>query len=292
MKTILGINHQFLYPDAIVDTAAHTNSLKELSSFDNIDALDCWLWRGERAKEEAEILKASEKIINYNIGDRFGEDICRPAAASASERDHAYSTIMREIEYALMLGSKKIVFGSGPDVPNDRDGAQERFFEFVMKILGELPKDVTLALEPTDRNIDKYFLYGPLDETIALTKKIRAEGYGNFGILLDMCHVPIIHETLDSALKKAKDSLVHIHLGNCMIKDKTDALYGDKHPAWGYPGGEYAEAEAVQFLKALKAMGYTDKPKNTITFEMRRIDGLGAKESLSEFIRIYKKSMN
>ena len=38
MKTILGINHQFLYPDAIVDQKEHTESLKELSSFDEIDA--------------------------------------------------------------------------------------------------------------------------------------------------------------------------------------------------------------------------------------------------------------
>ena len=291
MKTILGINHQFLYPEAITDQASHTKSLKQLSSFDCIDALDCWIWRGTAAKEEAAILRDSGKIINYNIGDRSGESVCRCASDAKSEIDYAYSTVMREIEYALSLNSKKIVFATGPDYPKDRTGATDRFFEFVMRLLTEIPKDVTLALEPTDRDIDKHFLFGPLCETVAFIKRVRAAGGENFGLLLDMCHVPLMHETLDTALKKADDTLVHIHLGNCVIRDKSDPLYGDKHPAWGYTGGEYGETEAIHFLNQLRKTGYTDTPNNTVTFEMRRIAGLGAKESLDEFVRIYKKGI-
>ncbi len=291
MKTILGINHQFLYPEAMVNAAAHTESLKELSSFDNVDALDCWLWRGESAKEEAKILLDSGKVINYNIGDRFGEAVCRPASASLAERDYAYSTIMREIEYALSLGSKKIVFASGPDFPLDRTRATERFFEFVTKLLREIPKDVTLALEPTDRDIDKHFLLGPLDETVSFIKRVRGAGYDNFGLLLDMCHVPLMHETLDSAISKSFDTLVHIHLGNCMIKDEKDALYGDKHPAWDYPGGEYSSADGARFLKMLRKIGYTEKDNNTISFEMRRVIGFSAEESVSRFVEIYNNAM-
>ena len=290
MKTILGINHQFLYPDAITSQKAHTESLKELSVFDNIDALDCWLWRGESAKEERQILLDSGKIINYNIGDRFMENVAKPASSIKAEQDFAYSTIMREIEYALSLNSKKIVFASGPDFPADRDGAKERFFEFVMRLLSEIPKDVTLALEPTDRDIDKYFLFGPLDETVDFIQKVRNAGGNNFGLLLDMCHIPIMYESLESAIKKADDTLVHIHLGNCVIKNKDDALYGDKHPAWGYPGGEYGEDEAKQFIQYLKNNGYTSKEGNTITFEMRRAGKLSAKESLDYFVRVFKES--
>ena len=291
MKTILGINHQFLYPDAITDAKTHTESLKELSSFDNIDALDCWIWRGAAAREEATILRESGKIINYNIGDRFGEEVCKGASALQKDRDYAYSTIMREIEYAMSVDSKKIVFATGPDFPEDRQRATDRFFDFVMSLLDKIPKDVTLALEPTDRDIDKHFLLGPIDETVSFIKRVRDAGGKNFGLLLDMCHVPIMHETLDSALEKSADTLVHIHLGNCMISNKNDPLYGDKHPAWGYTGGEYAENEAVHFLKQLRKIGYLDIPNNTVTFEMRRIEGLGAKESLDEFVRIYKKGI-
>ena len=54
-------------------------------------------------------------------------------------------------------------------------------------------------------------------------------------MLLDQCHVPIMHETLESAVKGAEDTLIHIHLGNCVIKDKNSPYYGDKHVAWDYP---------------------------------------------------------
>ncbi len=109
MKTMLGINHQFLYPEAMSNEIAHTETLKEIVKFENVSALDCWVWRGEeRSHEEIKILKDSGKIINYNIGDRFGEEPCFPASPIKADRERAYSIIMREIEYALNLDSKKI----------------------------------------------------------------------------------------------------------------------------------------------------------------------------------------
>ena len=116
-NAILGVNHQFLYPEAISDAAAHTETLKKAALFKNVDALDCWVWRGQRSREEIAILRDSGKVINYNIGDRFGENPTFPCSPVREERIYAYDTIMREIEYALIVGSKKIVFASGPDLP-------------------------------------------------------------------------------------------------------------------------------------------------------------------------------
>ena len=241
MSVILGTNHMFLYPAAMEDATAHLESIKELSKTDKVAALDLWLWRGETAKEEIKILRDSGKVINYNIGDRFGEDVSLPASKSKLERDRAYSLIMREIAYALELGSKKIVFGSGPDYPDDREGAIERYFEFVMRFMKEVPADVEMSFEPTDRDIHKRFLFGPMDDTVDFIKRVRGEGYSNIGLLIDMCHMPIIYETLESGLQKGRDVLNHIHLGNCVIKDQADPLYGDRHPSWNYEGGEYTE---------------------------------------------------
>ena len=291
MKTILGINHQFLYEKSMTDAEAHTETLAKLSSSELVDALDCWCWRGERAKREIEILRASGKIINYNIGDRFGEAAAVPSSPDKAERDHAYSTVMREIEYGIALGSKKIVIGSGKDFPADRDSAKERFFEFIMKIGEELPPDVTLALEPTDRDIDKYFLFGPMDETVEFIKRVRASGLENFGMLLDQCHIPLMHETVESAVSKLSDTLVHVHLGNCLLSDKSSPMYGDKHPAWSYPGSEYTEDDGARYLALLKKIGYTEKTGNTVTFEMRPYLGKTPEESLAGFVKVYREAM-
>lgn len=61
MSVILGTNHMFLYPDSMVNERAHLESLKKLAATDKVEALDCWLWRGETAKEEKKILLDSGK---------------------------------------------------------------------------------------------------------------------------------------------------------------------------------------------------------------------------------------
>lgn len=288
-NAILGVNHQFLYPASITESQAHTDSLKEAVEFDLVDALDCWVWRGQRAKEEIAILRGSDKIINYNIGDRAGEQPTFPCSPDKAERVRAYDTIMREIEYALEVGSKKIVFASGPDLPDDRAGAKERLGELIVTISRQLPRDVTLALEPTDRDIDKFFLLGPLDETVDFIKKWRKYA-PRLGLLLDMCHVPLMHETLESALEKVDDTLVHIHLGNCKLDDPTHPFYGDKHIPWGYEGALYGENEGVNFLKMLEKIGYFDKSGATVSFEMRPFEGVSSEESLSRFVEIWNRA--
>ena len=291
MKALLGTNHMFLYPESIVDARVHTESLRELAATERVKALDVWLWRGERSREEKRILLDSGKIINYNIGDRFGEEIAQPASRLLSERARAYGLMMREIEYALELNSKKIVFGSGPDHPDDRIGAQERFFELIMRVSEELPEDVELSFEPTDRDIHKRFLYGPLDETVTFIKKVRSAGFERIGLLLDMCHVPIIYETLESAIEKGKDVLNHIHLGNAVVKDPTNELYGDRHPSWSYPCGAYTEEDAIRFIRMLNDVGYLDKDGSTVSFEMRPYVGKTADESLEKFVSIWEKAI-
>ncbi len=287
MSVILGVNHQFLFPEAIVDKKAHTKTIKELSAYQEIDALDCWIWRNED-KEESKILLDSGKVINYNIGDRFGEDIALPSSKNEKDRQRAYGLMMREIEYALKVNSKKIIFGSGPDDPNDREGAKERFFNLILEIASQLPKDVQLSFEPTDRDIDKFFLFGPLDETVDFIKALKDKG-ANIGLLLDMCHVPLMYETLDSALEKGQEVLNHVHLGNCLLKDKASPFYGDKHIPWAYPMSEYTERDGERFIRELKRIGYL-RDGATVSFEMRPYDGTSPTESLDRFISVWKNS--
>ena len=292
MSVTLGVNHMFLYPASVTDEAAHTQSLAELVNTPLVDALDVWVWRTpSRAAEEIAILRASGKTINYNIGDRAGEQRFAPASRDKAERDFAYGMMMREIGFALKAGAKKIVFASGPDDPADREGAKERLFGFVMRVLAELPQDVTLCLEPTDRDIDKRFLFGPLDETAAFIEDVRRAGFANIGLLLDMCHVPLMHETLKSAVAKSAGTLRHVHLGNAVVKDPKSPFYGDKHVPWSYPGSEYTETDGVQFLRLIEKTGYFARPDATVSFEMRPYNGLSAEETLAKFVAVWRTAV-
>ena len=288
-NAILGVNHQFLYPEAMTNAEAHTETLKRAVLLDKVDALDCWIWRGQRSREEISILRDCGKVINYNIGDRCGEDPAFPCSPDKIKRIYAYDTIMREIEYALAIASKKIVFASGPDLPEDRVGAKERLGELIVTISKQIPRDIVLALEPTDRDIDKHFLFGPLEETVDFIKRCRRYA-PNLGLLLDQCHVPLMHETLESALDKVEDTLVHIHLGNCKLDDPASPFYGDKHIPWGYEGALYGEDDGVRFLEMLKKIGYFDKCGATVSFEMRPYEGMSAEESLEKYVEVWNSA--
>lgn len=292
MSVIWGINHMFLYPKSIVDQKVHTDTLKKLAASADLDALDAWVWRGDASKEEIKILRDSGKMINYNIGDRFGEEISLPSSADVAQRERAYDLMMREIGYALEIGSKKIIFGSGPDVPEDREGAKERFFEHIAKVMNQLPKDVEFSFEPTDRDIDKYFLFGPLDETVSFIKEMRQNVNPNIGLLLDMCHIPLVHESLDTAVAKGIEVLNHIHLGNCVISNPQNPYRGDKHPPFGYADSEYNEDDCLEFIRILQQAGYFDKENTTISFEMRPYENVSSEDTLYRLIALRNKAMN
>ena len=289
-KVILGINHQFIYPESISNGDAHTQNLRKLADNPYVDALDCWVW-ASHAKEEIEILRNCGKQINYNIGDRIGEVPVFPATADTKERVYALEILKRETDFAIESGAKKIIFGSGRNVtPQERQDAYKRFEDFVLEWSEIIPKDVWLTLEPTDRDVDKFFLYGDVEDTCKTVRNIRKAGFEKMGILLDMGHIPIMHETLESASAKIGDLLEHIHLGNCIIKNMANPLYGDKHPCWGAVDGEYDEKDGEKFLQSLKNVGYLSRGcAQTISFEMRPLTGMSSEETIEHLAKWFQK---
>ena len=292
MKYILGVNHQFLYPQAMKDAREHRLTLQKLSATGLVDALDCWVWPEKRqADEEIRALKDSGKWINYNIGDRIMDEPCFPASPDAARRERALDILKREVGYAVECGAGKIVIGSGPDVPDDRQAGKDRFADILMRLRDEIPPGVILALEPTDRTIDKHYLFGPAGETAQFLRDMRQRGFANIGMLLDMCHIPIMGDTLETAVSDSADVLVHIHLGNCIIKNPRHPFYGDKHVPWGIPESEYGAEEAAAFASLLCGAGYFAGDHSTVSFEMRCYEGTSPEESLQMFLDIWNESL-
>jgi sugar phosphate isomerase/epimerase len=235
----------------------------------------------------------SGKYLNYNIGDRYGQKIMIPASPDPDERNYALETMKREIGMALECGANKIIFGSGPDFPKDRDEAKKRFADFIFEAFRAVPQDTLLAMEPTDRDLDKFFLFGPFDESAQFSEEIRKQGVKNFSLLVDMGHIPLLDVSLEKALDQAGGNIGHIHLGNCIVKDKQHPFYGDKHVPWGFPGGEYDGADAGRFIRKLDQIGYFDsKGKNTVSFEMQPYEELGPEKSADKFIEIFTTAWN
>jgi sugar phosphate isomerase/epimerase len=118
-----------------------------------------------------------------------------------------------------------------------------------------------LTLENFDRDIEKKRLIGPTAEAAALADAIDRP---NFGLTIDLSHLPLLRETPIAALRAAGRHLIHAHIGNCVIDDPASPLYGDMHPRFGHPDGCNDLPEVVEFVRALHAVGYWEQARRRL----------------------------
>jgi sugar phosphate isomerase/epimerase len=130
-----------------------------------------------------------------------------------------------------------------------------------------------VCIETFDRSIDKKSLIGPNALAVELSKTVRRD-HPTFGLMLDLSHLPLQFETSEAALTVAKDHLVHAHIGNCVVSDRSHPLYGDLHPRFGVEGGENDVPELVEYLRVLREIGYVgDGKQNVVAFEVKPAAG-------------------
>ncbi len=129
--------------------------------------------------------------------------------------------------------------------------------------------DMPVVLEVFDYDIDKKSLIGPVDMAKRLARTMTEE-YENFGLLVDLSHIPMLHETLEENLLPIKDYIKHAHMGNTVIRDKNLPDYGDNHPRFGFPGSENDVEELAAYLRILLDIGFLDETTRPIvSFEVK-----------------------
>jgi sugar phosphate isomerase/epimerase len=150
-----------------------------------------------------------------------------------------------------------------------------------------------LSLENSDRDVDRMALLGPTDETIELVKEIRKD-FGNFGILLDQGHFPLMKEDPQKSLEMAKGLLTHVHIGNCYSKDRSKPHFGDKHLPFGVPDSDIGLTELVAFLRKLREIGFWREKHSTklpvISFEVGPWAGEAPELVLANVKRIFSRA--
>ncbi len=255
----LGLVHHLLYPACTADAEYHEKTLCEFVGRQDIEALDCCLPYGEeRRRRMIPIVRNSGKDVSYALH-LFPSRKLSLATPDIQEQAINRLVIRDQIDMAAAIGATGFVFVSGADLPDRRREAQEAFKDFCRWFCREMkPYGITALLEPFDRTIDKKYLYGPIDDCVALVEEIGKE-YDNIGIELDMAHLPLMFEEFTSSIRRCGRHIRRVHLGNCVLKDTSHPLYGDKHPPMGLPGGEIGEKELVQILGALLEVGFLSR---------------------------------
>lgn len=194
--------------------------------------------------------------------------------ADSAERRKAIDAVKAGIDQAAELACKGVAVLSGK-VSADKPTALQRLVDSLKDLAGYAKqKGMPLVLETFDQvPFGKNCLIGPNADAVAVSTEVRKE-YPDFGIMLDLSHLPLQHESSAEAIKLAGDHLVHAHIGNCAMDDPNHPAYGDNHPRFGAPGTRNDVKELTEYLRALLENGYlSTMNRRILSFEVKPMAG-------------------
>ena len=243
------------FPSSMENAQHFLNAIRALKNYD-ICSIEFY-YKGNDRKTIQEYL-VSHDIKSIYLGAMAAKQKNLNLSSPNKElREESVQEMKKCIDDAYFYGSNSILINSGRRSENGEDEIAyeclKKSLEELLKYMDEKAKDyrLNLTLEPGDTSVDSFSLIGSTDLAIKLVREIR-EQYKNFGLTIDTSHLRQLDEEPLDSFKKAFPYCNHIHLANCIIKDKTSNLYGDKHPEFGIEGGEISIEELRNILQTLK----------------------------------------
>lgn len=186
-------------------------------------------------------------------------------------RQKALASLKEGIDEAYEMGVEDFAFLAG----RYEEETKEESFQALLKSTRELCKyakskgDMPVLCEVFDYDIAKKSLIGPVDMVKRYAETICAE-YDNFGMMVDLSHIPMLHETIEESLLPVQQYIRHAHMGNTVIKSPECPAYGDEHPRFGFPNSENDVEELAAYLRLLLKIGFLNEKKRPIvSFEIK-----------------------
>jgi len=287
----VGIVHFMAYPECMKGEGPIHATLTRIVEDEFFGAVEIsWIKDpAERARVKA-LLATSHMAVGYGAQPCLLSQKLNLNHFDPGERKRAVDQVKACIDEAADLGAGAVAVLSGVDPGERREEAFTLLVESVLELCGcARAKGLRFILESFDSKYDKKCLIGPAKDALALCKAVR-KTYKDFGIMIDLSHLPIQDETpkkVFATLKK--ENVAHIHIGNS-VKQVGHPAYGDQHPRFGLPGGENDAPQLVAFLRELLAIGYLGRGRRpVVAFEVKPLPGetsgaviAGAKRTLLE----------
>ena len=268
----VGLVHFMAYPSTIKGEGPVVETIKKVILDDYFSAIEITTIKDPVAKEQVKaMLESSHMTIAYGAQSRLLTGGLNINSLDEAARISALDNLKQGIDEAYEIGASSFAFLSG----NYQEASKEDSYQALVASTREICAyaasrgDMKIALEVFDYDVDKKSLIGPADLALRYATEIKAE-YPNFGLMVDLSHIPLIHETIEESLLPVKDYIVHAHIGNCVVKSPDMPAYGDVHPRFGFPNGENDVNEVVDYLRALLSIGFlnTTKPP-VVSFEIK-----------------------
>lgn len=279
----LGISVGLLYPEAQISEQRHLSAFTKTAQLAGYETLETFLSNDPAIrKAEISIAKEEGKIINYNFPADFqlgGE--FDPSSKNPVFRKKALDLAKKHVDYAQEAGSKVIGMTSGIDHGEENRAESMEYFTEYMDVLSAYAQQagITLTLEPVERGIFKNLLLGPTADICAFIQKMQQMGHDNVAVLFDTAHMPLMKEDPIESVRLAHTvGIGHIHIGNAILSNDRNPLYGHCHAPIGIMEGEYDWMDVSRFFKELIDLGHLSsqptQEKKCISLEMAPYAGI------------------
>lgn len=273
----IGLIHFMAYPQVIKGEGPVLETFRKIAVDDYFDAVEItWIKDKSIRKEVKKMIDTSHIEVAYGAQPRLLTTGLNINNIDENGRLEALETLKEGIEEAYEMGAKGFGFLSGQYEEEMKEEAYQALVKSTKEIcayaksLGEM----TVALEVFDYDVDKKSLIGPAALAKRFAEEITSE-FDNFGLMVDLSHLPILRETAEETLNLLKDYIVHAHMGNAVAIEGCLA-YGDQHPRFGFPNGANDVEELVEYLRVLLEIGYLDE--NNRRFLSFEVKGVGDEE--------------
>ncbi len=274
MRTYLqvGLIHFMAFPQVMKGEGPILETLRRIVADEYFDAVEVTWMRDDTVRRQAKaMLETTHITVAYGAQPRLLTAKLNINDLDEARRQQAIDTLKAGIDEAYELGCTGLAFLSGPYDEARREDAFAALLDSTRQLCAyaQAKGDLQIVHEVFDFDIEKKSLVGPVELARRYGETMRA-AYANFGLMVDLSHLPLLRESSEAAILPIKEYLVHAHLGNCVVADPGLPGYGDQHPRFGFPGGENDVPQVVAFLKALHAAGFLDATRRPIvSFEVK-----------------------
>ncbi len=271
-----GIVHFMAFPDAMHDNKKYIETVKKIATDDYFEVIEIASVEDPETKNAVkniiqisglELFIAAQPLMlrnNLNIND-LDERV----------REKTIETLKRFIDQAYEMGAKGISFLSGRYNETTKEESFELLVDSTEKICeyAKAKGTMKVELEVFDYDVDKRSLIGPSFLAAKFAERIRKK-YENFGLMIDLSHLPLLREKPAETITSLKDFITHLHIGNCYIADRNSSVYGDQHVPFGFPGSQISIEQVAEFLQTFIDTVFFDSNRRIpLSFEVKPLAG-------------------
>jgi len=268
----VGLIHFMAFPGTIKGDGPIVETIKKIAVDDYFTAIELTTINDPEARKKVKsMLETSHMRIAYGAQPLLLTTGLNINDLDEDGRQRALKRLKEGIDEAYEIGASGFAFLSG----KYEEAKKEEAYRTLVSSTNELCDyaksrgDLKIALEVFDFDVDKKSLIGPAPLALRFAKEIR-EKHSHFGLMVDLSHIPLLHETIEESLLPVKDYIIHAHIGNCVVKSADLPGYGDAHPRFGFPGGENDVDQVVDYLRVLLSIGFiNDRKPPIVSFEVK-----------------------